>query len=156
MSFEFENTHGTIKHYIISARSHLSVGSRQASAVCLICPIPSSNVFLLTCRVFSPSSQPKCSGSRSLRRDSLTWKNRVSFSTFQKERVSSTPLSSQGWIHRVSVLLCSLPYDLFICGVEHSYNPPHPAPYPQSPTSPIRNIEAGRMGGEARQRGNTV
>lgn len=68
-----------------------------------------------------------------------------SFHSLKAHTGSSLP-SSQGWIHGVSVLLCSPAYDLFICGVEHSDNPPttpssHHTLHPQPPTSVIRKIE---------------
>lgn len=56
-----------------------------------------------------------------------------------KEHTGSSLLSSQGWIHGVSVLLCSPAYDLFICGVEHSDKPPHPHHH-HHPTPPHHTL----------------
>lgn len=124
----------TTKHYIISVKSHLSVGSGQLCFSYLSSLLFTSPYFF-TSIVIKLRRQPKFEHSL--------------VSTFQK---GSNLLSSQGWIHWVPVLLCSPAYDLFICEVEHSDNPPHPTLLPTTPHLSNQKYRRRPYGDEARCR----
>lgn len=136
----------TIKH-IISVGSHLAVGSQQLSLSYLSRPgfLVCLPVVLHLYHDQTVMVAEVCAV--------IHWCRTQSSFHFLKEHTGSNLLSSQGWIHWVSVLLRSPAYDLFICRVEHSDNPPYHTPNPH-----LSNQKYWRRlyGDEAAQHGSTL